>query len=93
MVGVDEETALVHGLGTPEGTWQVHGGGRLDPERNGRTKLADAESVQLARRSRASSPTERVQAEPPGRRRRVGGCPARDLRPDSQNTLDGAGHA
>lgn len=48
-VGVDEDTALVHGLGTPEGTWQVLGrqsawvlerSGRRQVPAGGRTELA-----------------------------------------------------
>jgi hypothetical protein len=57
VVGVDEETALVHGLGTPDGTWQVHGvRSSWILERKGRTRIVSGESVQLAPPMSSSGP-------------------------------------
>jgi len=48
VVGIDEDTALVHGLGTPDGTWEVRGrqsawllrgGGRDEVPRGSTTQL------------------------------------------------------
>lgn len=48
LVGVDEDTALVHGLGQPDGTWQVHG--RQSAwllQKAGRQRVATGETVRL----------------------------------------------